>query len=95
MLVVTKLQMHPLYRNTPTYLKVLFTIGREENAISWHLQQIRNFESGRVCRRGLLMATTTVYNRKDFFTFPKDQLLDYIEQQNEQLARFETRFRGK
>lgn len=35
------------------------------------------------------------YNRDHFSTYPKKQLLDYVEQQNEQLARFETRFRGR
>ena len=35
------------------------------------------------------------YNRGEFFKYSKGELLDYIEQQNEQLTRFESRFRGK
>ena len=35
------------------------------------------------------------YNRGEFFRYSKKELLDYIEQQNEQLTRFESRFRGK
>jgi len=35
------------------------------------------------------------YDRGEFSRFDKGQLLDYIEQQNEQLSRFETRFRGE
>lgn len=36
---------------------------------------------------------TKEYSRENFSQFSKDQLLDYIEQQNEQLSRFEGRFR--
>ena len=35
------------------------------------------------------------YNRGEFFRYGKGELLDYIEQQNEQLSRFESRFRGE
>ena len=34
------------------------------------------------------------YNRKEFSQYSKAALLDHIEQQNEQLGRLETRFRG-
>ncbi len=35
------------------------------------------------------------YDRGEFSKLSKERLLDYIEQQTEQLNRFETRFRGK
>lgn len=35
------------------------------------------------------------FDRSQFSSLTKEQLIDYIEQQNEQLSRFETRFRGK
>ena len=34
------------------------------------------------------------YSRKEFSQYSKAALLDHIEQQNEQLGRLETRFRG-
>ena len=35
------------------------------------------------------------YEREEFYRLSKAQLLDYIEQQIDQLNRFETRFRGE
>ena len=35
------------------------------------------------------------YEREEFSQLTKDQLLDYIEQQQDQLSRFELRFRGE